>query len=152
MQLKLGTFDYGSAPGGRQQIAQVRAPGSEAKEEVRSWDAATQARYGSDYLARMVGGQGGVKGSSLRELHNCVFDAIVRDKGRGGTIFVGSGSWTYDFVGRWVPGGVVGWMLGRRGKRGKRGGDAVEQVEQVQEEGEGGGDLDSDGSYERVYA
>ena len=26
---------------------------------------------------------------------------------------MGRGSWAYDFVGRWVPGGVVGWMMRR---------------------------------------
>jgi len=148
VQFKLGTFDYGSAPGGRQQIAQIRAPGSEAQEEVRSWDAATQSRYGKDYLAQMRGGQDNVKGSSLRELQNGVFDAIVREKGKGGTVFVGSGSWMYDFVGRWVPGGVVGWMLGARSKRVEE----AKVVEKLDEEVEGGAGSDSDGSYERVYA
>lgn len=148
VQFKLGTFDYGSAPGGRQQIAQIRAPGSEAQEEVRSWDAATQSRYGEDYLAQMRGWQDNVKGSSLRELQNGVFDAIVREKGKGGTVFVGSGSWMYDFVGRWVPGGVVGWMLGARSKRVEE----AKVVEKLDEEVEGGAGSDSDGSYERVYA
>ena len=53
-------------------------------------------------------------GSSLRELHNCVFDIIARGKGRNGTVFVGQGSWIYDVVGKWVPSGVVGWMMGLR--------------------------------------
>ena len=146
MQFKLGTFDYGSAPGGRQQLAQIRAPRYEAKEEVRSWDAATQARYGKDYLARVVSGaQGTVKGSPLRELHNAVFDAVVKDKGRGGAVFVGSGSWMYDFVGKWVPGGVVGWMLDTKNRR------TADVTDQVSEEIEGGRDDESDGSYERVY-
>ena len=51
-------------------------------------------------------------GSSLRELHNGVFDAIVRGKGRNGTMFLGRGSRTYDLVGKWVPNSVVGWMMG----------------------------------------
>ena len=55
-----------------------------------------------------------VKGSSLRALHNDVFDAVVRGKGRNGTIFVGRGSRTYDLIGRLVPGNVVAWMMGMR--------------------------------------
>lgn len=62
------------------------------------------------------GGDGdGEGGSSLRELHNCVFDVVVGREGGGGTVFVGRGAWTYAFVGKWVPGGLVGWMVGRMG-------------------------------------
>ncbi|MCJ1479011.1 hypothetical protein MMC13_007695 [Lambiella insularis] len=50
---------------------------------------------------------------ALRELHNGVFDAVVGK--RRGTLYVGRGSWAYDLVGRWVPGGMVGWMMRRRG-------------------------------------
>ena len=51
------------------------------------------------------------KGTSLRELHNSVFDAIVRGKGKNGTVFVGQGARVYDLVGKLVPGGIVGWMM-----------------------------------------
>ncbi|KAG8526965.1 uncharacterized protein KY384_008394 [Bacidia gigantensis] len=51
-------------------------------------------------------------GSALRELHNNVFDVIVRSKGRNSTVFVGRGSRVYDIVGKWVPSGLVGWILG----------------------------------------
>ncbi|KAF1812147.1 DUF1776-domain-containing protein [Eremomyces bilateralis CBS 781.70] len=37
----------------------------------------------------------------------------------GGTVRVGMGAWGYDLVERWVPEGVVGWMMGRK-RRGKR--------------------------------
>ena len=57
-----------------------------------------------------------------RELHNSVFDAIVRGKGRGGTIFVGQGSRTYDWVSRWVPGGLIGRILEFRRQRSGDGG------------------------------
>jgi len=33
---------------------------------------------------------------------------------RGGTVRVGMGSSVYGFVGRWVPRGLVGWMMGVR--------------------------------------
>lgn len=48
----------------------------------------------------------------MRELNNAVFDAMT--SGRGGTVRVGMGSRTYGFVGRWVPRGLVGWMMGVR--------------------------------------
>ena len=51
------------------------------------------------------------KGTSLRQLHNNVFDAIVREKGKNGTVFVGQGARVYDIVGKLVPGGIVGWMM-----------------------------------------
>lgn len=51
-----------------------------------------------------------IKGSSLRELHFGVFDAIVGDRGRGGTIFVGKGSRAYDYISRFVPEEIIGWM------------------------------------------
>lgn len=57
--------------------------------------------------------------TSLRELHNSVFDAIVRGKGRGGTVFVGRGSRIYDWVSRWVPEGLIGHILEfRKGRSG----------------------------------
>ena len=52
-------------------------------------------------------------GSPLRLLHNGVFDAVVgRYSNRTQRIHLGRGSWTYDFVGKWVPRGVIGFMLG----------------------------------------
>lgn len=48
----------------------------------------------------------------MRELNDAVFDAMV--KGRGGIVRVGAGSGIYGFVGRWVPRGLVGWMMGIR--------------------------------------
>jgi hypothetical protein len=33
---------------------------------------------------------------------------------KGGTVRVGMGSSTYEFVGTWVPKGLVGWMMGMR--------------------------------------
>ncbi|MCJ1226110.1 hypothetical protein MMC12_002759, partial [Toensbergia leucococca] len=89
VQLQLGALDYGSAPGGRHQL-QVMRNAREARE----------------------GGGGGVKGSSMREVQNAVFDAVVG--GRGGTVYVGRGSYAYALLGKWIPDGVMGWMLGMR--------------------------------------
>ena len=52
-------------------------------------------------------------GSSLRELNNAVFDSMV--SGRGGVVRVGLGSSVYGFVGRWIPSGLVGYIMGMRG-------------------------------------
>jgi hypothetical protein len=63
--------------------------------------------------SKSAGGVAAVgKGSSLRELNNAVFDAMT--SARSGTVRVGLGSRTYGFVGRWVPRGLVGWMMGVR--------------------------------------
>ncbi|KAL8642037.1 MAG: hypothetical protein Q9228_001231 [Teloschistes exilis] len=53
-----------------------------------------------------------MRGSPLRELHLEVFDAIV-GKSRG-VVYAGRGSRTYDYLGRTMPEGLVGWMLGLR--------------------------------------
>lgn len=57
--------------------------------------------------------QEGGRGTTLRQLHNGVFDAVARGAGSGGTIFLGRGSRTYDLVWRFVPDGIVGWMMGK---------------------------------------
>lgn len=91
--LKLGNFDYGPLVTAMERQIVPRRP------EQRN-RAAEEDEKRRRYL--------------LRELHNCVFDVITREKGRGGTVFVGRGSWMYHMVGRWAPRGVVGWMLGLR--------------------------------------
>ena len=93
-QIKLGHFDYGAVNGERQQIVQYRNPSRAELTKQRLQDAAS-------------------KGTALRQLHNGVFDAIERGVGSGGTVFIGRGSRTYDLVGRFVPEGFVGWMMGK---------------------------------------
>lgn len=99
VQLKLGHLDYGlwSEDQQQQMVLSQHAPRAEA----------TKQRLEMKGLVPKTA----AKGTSLRELHNNIFDAIVRGKGKNGTIFVGSGARTYDLVGKWVPTGVVGWML-----------------------------------------
>jgi len=48
----------------------------------------------------------------LRELNDAVFDSIVEP--RGGVVRVGMGAGVYGFIGKWVPAGLVGWMMGVR--------------------------------------
>lgn len=58
-------------------------------------------------------------GSPATALHNAVFDAVAMNtrsgrawRKRRQVVYVGKGSWAYSFIGRWVPGGLVGRMLG----------------------------------------
>ncbi|KAA8575598.1 hypothetical protein EYC84_004729 [Monilinia fructicola] len=87
------------------------------------WDPTSRHVYSRNYTAINSGnvgaamgcgsiGGGHGKGSSLRELHNAVFDAMERQN--GGVIRVGMGSSVYGFIGAWVPRGLVGWMMGVR--------------------------------------
>lgn len=41
---------------------------------------------------------------------------------RGGVVKVGLGIHLYSFIGRWVPGSVVGWMMGLRRNENVEGG------------------------------
>ncbi|KAL8762065.1 MAG: hypothetical protein Q9184_001873 [Pyrenodesmia sp. 2 TL-2023] len=54
-------------------------------------------------------------GTPLRQLHLEVFDAIVGK--RTGTVYVGRGSRTYDYLGKVMPDGLVGWMLGLKSSK-----------------------------------
>ena len=48
----------------------------------------------------------------MRELNDAVFDAVVGR--RNGVVRVGQGAGLYGFVGKWVPTGLVAWMMGIR--------------------------------------
>ena len=69
--------------------------------------------------------------STLRELHNGVFDTIVGR--RSGTIFLGRGARTYAYVGTFVPNQLVAWMMGHRQETGGRrlGGDESDGEEWI---------------------
>ena len=99
VQFQMGGFDYGTAVDDDQQQLIMSQYFSVAE--------ATRQRLEKKLLVHKP-----AKGTSLRKLHNDVFDAIVRGKGKNGTVFVGRGSRTYDLVGRWIPSGILGWMLG----------------------------------------
>lgn len=117
VQLKLGAFDYSTEPGEwalvstreeENDSSSQADPASDSENSKPSgWDAAFPFRYGNPRRPSTK-----MHGSPLRELHDGVFDAIKRGKAAGGTMFVGRGSRMYDFVARWVPDGLVGWMLG----------------------------------------
>ncbi|KAL9602183.1 MAG: hypothetical protein Q9219_002047 [cf. Caloplaca sp. 3 TL-2023] len=77
-----------------------------------------------------------VRGTPLRELHLEVFDAIVGR--RRGTVFVGRGSRTYDTLGKVVPEGLVGWMLGLKTGGREKAQNAEGREEKVSREGSPG--------------
>lgn len=54
-----------------------------------------------------------MRGSSLRDLHNAVFD-VIDGSNTSGVVRIGLGASVYGFVGRWVPRGLVAWMMGIR--------------------------------------
>ncbi|KAK4691450.1 hypothetical protein P7C71_g5555, partial [Lecanoromycetidae sp. Uapishka_2] len=98
VQIRMGHFDYGLAPSDEQQQL-VRS------QHMSVADATKQRLLQKGLVPKSA------KGTSLRELHNSVFDAIVRGKGKNGTVFVGQGSMMYDLIGKFVPSGIVGWMM-----------------------------------------
>lgn len=51
------------------------------------------------------------KGTSIRKLHESVFDALKAKNPRR-TWYVGRGSMVYSFIGGMLPGSLVGWMMG----------------------------------------
>lgn len=104
VQLKLGNFDLGGTPLCRSLVS-APDPGMQGESTLRAESA--RGRFARDDARSRE-----VKGSPIRELHVGVFDAISRDRGCGGIMFVGRGSRLYAFVSSWVPGGLVGWMLG----------------------------------------
>ena len=98
MQLQVGHFDNGFAIDHEKQqlVLSQHLPVAESTRQRLESKGVVERR---------------VIGTSSRELHNSIFDAIVRGKGGNGTIFVGRGARTYDLVGKWIPNGIVGWML-----------------------------------------
>ncbi|KAL8714894.1 MAG: hypothetical protein Q9220_001407 [cf. Caloplaca sp. 1 TL-2023] len=94
IRFKLGAFDTGSDRDALKMAVALRHDGHDAASSSPS--VPTEQRT--------------ARGSPLRDLHLEVFDAIVGR--RRGTVCVGRGSRTYDLLGRVMPEGLVGWMLG----------------------------------------
>jgi hypothetical protein len=114
-QLKLGNFDFGGL-GARNHMQAISAS------RTFSWQPSVRLLYAQNFInqGRVAEGRGLfgetgsiARGSSPRELHNAVFDALVQNRPRN-IWRVGRGSLAYDLVGKWVPGGLVGWVLGLR--------------------------------------
>jgi NAD(P)-dependent dehydrogenase (short-subunit alcohol dehydrogenase family) len=112
VSFRLGTFDC-THVGSKQRLQQTAGP------DTFLWNSTARKLFAANYenqnrVARSRGllAQGGA-GSSLRELHHAVFDALTHRSPRR-VWRVGRGSMTYDLVGSWVHAGLVGWMMGVR--------------------------------------
>ena len=109
VEIKLGSFDYGADANGAAEEQDTNQSQIVPRSEIMAWDPLRRARYVREQLGLRPKES---KGTSLRQLHHSVFDVILRRKGLGGTIFVGSGSRMYDLVGKLAPDGLIRWMLG----------------------------------------
>ncbi|KAF2435683.1 DUF1776-domain-containing protein [Tothia fuscella] len=114
-QLKLGNFDF-HAHGAKHHLPPV------GEWRTITWPPSSRLLYAQNFInqARTAAGRGVfgesgsmARGSSPRYLHNAVFDALTEKRPRG-VWRVGRGSLAYDIVGKWVPSGLVGWVLGLR--------------------------------------
>lgn len=124
VNFKLGTFNEEDHSPENKALVLLR---SNAKTNASRSTRSASAKKSDDIDISLPGEEGGghlpalPARPALRELHNSVFDAIANGKGRGGTVFVGQGSRTYDWVARWVPGGLIGRILEFRNRNGNRG-------------------------------
>lgn len=110
---RLGTFDC-TQVGGKQHVQTAAGP------DTVPWPTTARRLYATNYVnqsrvaySRGLFNQTGSSGSSLRELHKSVFDALTQKRPRS-VWRVGRGSVVYDVVGNWAPAGLVGWMMGVR--------------------------------------
>ncbi|KAI1265018.1 DUF1776-domain-containing protein [Xylariaceae sp. FL1019] len=106
--LQLGTFDFTG----------FQRPFPIPSAETAQWPEPARLAYARNYESQSIsaiaaGRIRGLKGSSLRDLHNAVFDVIDGSQ-TSSLIRVGLGAGLYGFVGRWAPRGVVAWMMGIR--------------------------------------
>lgn len=113
--IQLGTFDFVGFVPTRSSPQQL---GLLPPAETLSWPESARNVYGRNYMAQSssaisAGRVRGLRGSSLRELHNAVFDVIDGSE-QSGVVRVGLGAGLYGFIGRWAPRSLVSWMMGIR--------------------------------------
>lgn len=165
-ELKLGIFDLGSmAP--RAKAGEYVYPHSNDQDAQPTRNSALTHWHSSQRTAAVHGQQAGgsgnssagtkAVGSSLREFHNAVFDTLnpgPRFKAfgvvpwggsgsgwrRGGMVYVGQGARLYDVIGKWVPEGLVGWLI-RRQQGGDGAGTGPRHGQGAVVDGEGDGGL-----------
>lgn len=124
VELKLGNIDFGSQGRG----VQNQVVGT----EVLAWSEQQRALYGPQYLASIEqrpvasAGPSRVRGSPAKSLHYAMLDALEppsrdifgRKTPKNPVIYVGRGARSYSLIGAWIPGGLVGWMLGLQSGQG----------------------------------
>lgn len=128
-ELKMGNFDMGSVAGTRVNGAQSTGrldPSNSALTHANThWHSSQRAAI----QRRTLGQRSFIRGSAAREFHNAVFDALApaqtfkafghfewQSVTRSNVVFVGSGARVYDLIGRFLPGGLVGAMMGFRSR------------------------------------
>lgn len=116
--MQLGTFDFtGFVPTRNLAIGQGQHTTGQPQEALVWPDGARQI-YARNFVAQTSSAISGArirgfKGSSLRRLHNSVFD-VMDGSITSDTVRIGLGSSVYGFVGRWAPRGLVSWLMGIR--------------------------------------
>ncbi|KAF3913540.1 hypothetical protein ABW20_dc0103220 [Dactylellina cionopaga] len=107
--IKTGTLDLGNA-----HRAEKERGTNATRADVLSWTPAVRSVYARGYVnAKAVGD---VRGSSLKEVNMAIVAGMLDRRVRK-VVRVGGGSVAYDVIGKWVPEGLVGWMLGLKGGR-----------------------------------
>ncbi|OAL32947.1 hypothetical protein AYO22_00032 [Fonsecaea multimorphosa] len=131
-ELKLGNFDMGSVSSWSRttptQSTLQPGPSSALTHSTSHWHSSQRAAH----QRKSLGQRSFIRGSSAREFHNAVFDALAppqtyrpfgftslefTSNTRPNVIFVGSGARLYDCVGKLMPGGLVGLMMGWNRKK-----------------------------------
>lgn len=111
--MQLGTFDFSGFVPSRHHTTSAGNPS-----ETLVWPDDARHAYGRNFVAQTSSAISGArirgfKGSSLKRLHNSVFDvidgSIITD-----TVRIGLGASVYGFVGRWAPRTLVAWLMGIR--------------------------------------
>jgi NAD(P)-dependent dehydrogenase (short-subunit alcohol dehydrogenase family) len=118
--MQLGTFDFaGFTPAANSRLLHQHGllPAPEDADAL-PWPDAARHVYGRNFVSQSgsaisAGRIKGLRGTALREFHNAVFD-VIDGSITSGTVRVGLGASVYGFVGRWVPRGLVAWMMGIR--------------------------------------
>ncbi|KAJ6260716.1 hypothetical protein Dda_4945 [Drechslerella dactyloides] len=145
--IKTGALDFSGNGNGN---GSGKSTQQACRADVLGWSPSVRSVYARGYVsARAVGD---VRGSSLREVNAAVVAGML-DRRVKKVVRVGSGSVAYDVIGRWVPEGVVGWMLGLGG--GRRLTEAVGAIEGTPPGSRGSsagahGSLESSVEWERV--
>ena len=106
IHVKLGTFDLGHH----------KQDKNSSRADILSWSPSLRAAYSSNYRSyvdKPIPNR--VKGSNIKELYHCVFDALT-DKRPRSVVSVGAGVWIYEFLGRVLPEPVLRYLLKIKGK------------------------------------
>lgn len=119
--VQLGTFDFAGFTPAALRLTSAVQPGllpAPDSAETLAWPEAARHAYGRNFVntsgsAISAGRIRGMRGSSLRELHNAVFD-VIDGSVTSGVVRVGLGAELYGFVGKFVPRSLVGWIMGMR--------------------------------------